>query len=857
MKAQSTNQQFIWDPSFVMYVSVLLFVVMLGSMLIRSKRTRRSDQRTVQQKTRRTSISRRHSTRLTVEQQERNADYIDHFLHERSSFDSHKDFWESVFEHERPPYQTAVKLVKLINSEGQYIAPAHVGHPRVMTPEEEQEVFKRCNNIQKKFGVGALNNTSIGQEARDVARHQRPGEPLSDTQARFTNVGHSWWVQSFKKRFGLESTRSKRPLEIERAFKSQPEFTLIHLRRYIHTCALVQIQVAIKRDHEVVAGWVVNPGDLVTREDGSGREAVIGSEIVEARVLPNGDTVLWNLPLNKLLKWPEPRTVANFDEKPIVPDTVKLTNIGSAISYGRSGTWTVTLYLNADGRIFHWSIIVRGQKVDESLKAYVLSAGGHIMAAQNGYQTDETLMEDFTFMIDSKKLHFTPEKPGILLFDGHCTRLTRSFALLLAKNSIFGQIEPSHTSTLNQVCDQTANHLLDCLYQDQYNLTIALDPSRGMTMGDRIQALVQAIISLRNPTQRSNLRNSWNRVGLPQGKVDPSAIDLDKYKSGGLFRSDQLPTRQHYRKLFSPVNLTRAPLANIIADFTREDSATTAFHANRSSTNTESESYFSYQMMRATSSTLAGTFERLTKPYEWVKKHSLEAQQQMSTQTEDLAESDIDDDNEADPLESDGTEPDGNESSAASTSLFTPIIPPSGASGRISTAWGLALYDSTTLSALEAAEVERREKNALKASKLAEKQNSRRLEEPIVSRMRQLGLMLGSQDDPTKPQLLRFAKHISLAIPANSPRPALITALNSFITNSPTFNYAIPSPSIASSSTSDSSPLLTSMSSISAIPPTNNLPNPMPTRRSYTRRTSVAPLALPVHSDLPPLFDEV
>ena len=59
--------------------------------------------------------------------------------------------------------------------------------------------------------------------------------------------------------------------------------------------------------------------------------------------------VFWVISLNAWLVYPEAEEIVNFDEKPLDSDSVKLVSVGEAIAYGRTNSWSVVLYLNANG----------------------------------------------------------------------------------------------------------------------------------------------------------------------------------------------------------------------------------------------------------------------------------------------------------------------------------------------------------------------------------------------------------------------------------------------------------------------------------------------------------------------------
>ena len=71
-----------------------------------------------------------------------------------------------------------------------------------------------------------------------------------------------------------------------------------------------------------------------------------------------------------------------------MPDTVMRQHLSfqaqDAMGFGKSSSWTVTLWISADGKLLHASILLRGASVLDSTAEAVLNAGYGISATENG-----------------------------------------------------------------------------------------------------------------------------------------------------------------------------------------------------------------------------------------------------------------------------------------------------------------------------------------------------------------------------------------------------------------------------------------------------------------------------------------
>jgi len=158
----------------------------------------------------------------------------------------------------------------------------------------------------------------------------------------------------------------KRPIEIERARKSQPEVTLNYFRLILHVQALCQIHRRIASGMRV-ENWIMEDG-LVTRTDDRGND-----------------------PLQERLEYVPPELHLNADEKPLLPDspvsktltfsTEKLTSIAS----GRTKSWTVHMFIRANGVMdIPRLVIMRGDSISSDILEAIVGTNIQVTATLIG-----------------------------------------------------------------------------------------------------------------------------------------------------------------------------------------------------------------------------------------------------------------------------------------------------------------------------------------------------------------------------------------------------------------------------------------------------------------------------------------
>ncbi|MCW0216871.1 MAG: hypothetical protein OJI67_00990, partial [Prosthecobacter sp.] len=537
------------------------------------------------------------------------------------------------------------------------------------------------------------------------------------------------------------------------------------------------------------SGWVIRDrGEFV----GTNRP-VESDPILTVKTSSDGEKYYHVIPLNSRLVYPNPDEVINFDEKPLVPDSVKLVaSYGQAIAYGRTSSWTVVLYLNAAGKIVGWTLILRGMSVDAQLIPLAIRYEGGITATPKGYQTDATLLNDIQRLISSHQIHPSRERPYLLLTDGHGSRLTSNLIRVLARNNIYCVIEPSHTSTFIQTLDQQAMGALQVCYEKHLAITIATDPHSPLTLGARVTSLAHSIAELKT-TYRKTLESSWARVGLPKGIIDPQSVKADRFKVGFPFRGSALPSVKMIKKILNPENICAHPTADIHVSFTEEDVAWNNFVELSSFPVTGHTTIFSYFLQRS------GDRRSSIGTLMWTKR-SLNVLPQVS---EDDIHSSSDDDEE--PTEA---------------PLLEVHNLPRGACGRISTADGRIISDPQVLQEIEQIERNRRAEEERRAQRSEEREISDALERPLITILQRLNL-LPRDGRATKAIFVQlYTQHLQhsggvwrRSFPLNGLRTSMVESLLRFVDDNRTLIDSLTPALHTSTALSSTSP------SISRAPP--------------------------------------
>ena len=656
-------------------------------------------------------------------------DFLFAFQNRPDEEQSLRHFWINYPRDARPGYETARENLKKLRNSPTRPLPQTTGRRLTLTTDEEKEIAKRCEELLRRHGFSILTDAVLQGEALDIARRPRTGEGPLDQAVfeRCKRVGGYYWCQSFRKRYGFTKNRVSRPIEIERAFKTQPEFLLLHFRNLLHLYALMHIHRVIASG-QLVPGWILPPNSgWVLRESGDyiGTNHPIESQPIVRLEKINGENVFYVIPLDCRLIYPEPGEILNFDEKPLVPDSVNLVvSDGQAIAYGRSSSWTVVLYIDATGLIVGWTLILRGNSVDTMAIKLAINNGGGITATPKGYQTDVTLINDVQRLISSRSINPSRARPYILLTDGHGSRLTSNLLRILARNHIYCIIEPSHTSTFTQTLDQQAMTRLQTTYEKHLGVTISLDPHSPLTLHSRIRSLIHAIAELKD-TFRPSLAKSWSRVGLPAGIIQPRKIDLKQFKTGEPFRHPTaIPPTNLLQKILSPENICAHPQADIQICFKQEETSWNNFVALSNLSTEGHTTVFSYFLQRSGNrrrsaiGSLMWNNRRLTGPDASIDN--------------DIHSSDEEDDDQANS--------EGNSR---------------GACGRISTADGRIISDPQVLEEIERLEEARREEARQRAERTEERERSDAYELPLTSILRSLNIVPRGVR-PTKAHLIRL-----------------------------------------------------------------------------------------------------
>jgi hypothetical protein len=419
------------------------------------------------------------------------------------------------------------------------------GKPTTLNELQELNVIKACQDFEKIYGV--LTKSILRNEARHIAV-QPIGQECDNeilwginAASRYNRVGGNKWVAGFLKRHAeISVTKVKRPIEKERAAKTQPEITLQHFRNILHAMALSQIQNAIACKKNV-PGWTLPTGEgIVTRENGAGRDP--GFDVLKISIGPNDKPYIEVIPLGVKLENFDPDLLIAIDEKPLYPDapnTRVMSSLGVQYSIGsaRSATWTVTPVISASGRLVRTQVITRASSVSSNT-VVTLKDDFTFGRLEKGTQVDDS------FVVFAKDwlpdVGATIDKPGIIIVDGHCSHLTREFVVLAMKHHCYVICEPSNLSILLQAGDNGVNAFIDKRYQEEYTTTFSLRKGQ-VTVDDRVMCLFRTFNALKE--KKTLISHSFAVVALT-GQIQDMVghWKAKKFSIGYRYRSSDLPS---------------------------------------------------------------------------------------------------------------------------------------------------------------------------------------------------------------------------------------------------------------------------------------------------------------------------
>jgi hypothetical protein len=384
------------------------------------------------------------------------------------------------------------------------------GRPPTLTKFQEGLICDALIDFEKTYNI--ITRWVLSNEALHMALMRRDDEELNDNDLyevraclRYVRVGGKDWIKGFLRRNpSITVSKKGRPIEKERAAKTQPEISVQHYRNLAHAYALCQIQRAITKGRNV-SGWVLHEREgIVTRENGKGREA--GRDVFEVKKVINDKGIevekIFIQCLNEELEPLNPDLVIALDEKPLYPDApvgTRMSAVGvrHAVGCNRSSTWTLTPVITARGKLIHMQLITRGGSIATKLIAEI-ARDMFLCRTEKSIQTDDSFVDFAKSWIP--KTSVTRETPGIVVVDGHSSHLTRDFSRLCMTNHIIPICEPSNLSILLQAGDNGVNSCIDKWYAEEYTTTFA-NLRGAVTMDHRIEAIHRVTMKLRQSTK--------------------------------------------------------------------------------------------------------------------------------------------------------------------------------------------------------------------------------------------------------------------------------------------------------------------------------------------------------------------
>jgi hypothetical protein len=154
-------------------------------------------------------------------------------------------------------YKTFQRQVKRLQK-GLRKTPPKAGRKFTFTSPERKAAGEAFRELKSSYTH--VNNDMLSREAMDIARTPRyEGEDQKKIIKRVLFAGGRRHLAGLRKSEGIGVRSFKRPLELERAVKNQPEIALDWFRILLHLHAVCQIQRALACGTEV-PGWVLRNG---------------------------------------------------------------------------------------------------------------------------------------------------------------------------------------------------------------------------------------------------------------------------------------------------------------------------------------------------------------------------------------------------------------------------------------------------------------------------------------------------------------------------------------------------------------------------------------------------------------------
>ena len=143
-----------------------------------------------------------------------------------------------------------------------------------------------------------------------------------------------------------------------------------------------------------------------------------------------------------------------------------------------------------------------------------------------GYQDEETWIEWLRNFILWKRKRVKTEKPVVLLLDGHFSHLSIESLFLATKNQIVVLCLPSHTTSILQPNDCSANKQFKANLNKELEEQVALD-----LLVENCNITLFMLYGLKNENMSHTISISWKQTGL---------FPLDSLKSVGEVKKYQV-----------------------------------------------------------------------------------------------------------------------------------------------------------------------------------------------------------------------------------------------------------------------------------------------------------------------------
>ena len=180
------------------------------------------------------------------------------------------------------------------------------------------------------------------------------------------------------------------------------------------------------------------------------------------------------------------------------------------------------------------TILLRGSSISSDIGQLAASVAQFgVGSTESGSQSDETFLSMLRDHVIPawQKVGLSGMHPGLLIVDGHASRLRSEVTELLEKSAIACIVMPSHTSLLHQPCDLGLMSHFQAQYEVEMRvkLRVSLSTNTPITDRHRVECVVKVTTDMVQPEAVAIIRAGFTRCGLPGGRVDTSHLRVRSF----------------------------------------------------------------------------------------------------------------------------------------------------------------------------------------------------------------------------------------------------------------------------------------------------------------------------------------